>query len=332
MPVSTSILHDAEQFLHSAQATLKTEQQALQVLMEQIDDRFVEACELLLACTGRVVVSGMGKSGHIGRKMAATFASTGTPSFFMHPGEAGHGDLGMLVPGDVLIAISNSGKSDEIMMLMPLVKRNAIPLITISRDNKGPMPQLANVALTLGPSKEACPLGLAPTSSTTATLALGDALAVALLQARGFTADDFARSHPAGALGKRLLLHVSDIMHHGSRLPKVLPTASIDQVLFEMTNKRLGLTAVVDENERLLGVFTDGDLRRTLDKNNTLNIQMPIQELMNQAPYTISAETRAVDALEQMNERKISQFLVVDEEQKLTGVITVHDLISAGVN
>lgn len=330
--MSTSILHDAEQFLHSAHATLKTEQQALQVLLEQIDDRFVEACELLLACTGRVVVSGMGKSGHIGRKMAATFASTGTPSFFMHPGEAGHGDLGMLVPGDVLIAISNSGKSDEIMMLMPLVKRNAIPLITISRDNKGPMPQLADVALTLGPSKEACPLGLAPTSSTTATLALGDALAVALLQARGFTADDFARSHPAGALGKRLLLHVSDIMHQGSRLPKVLPSASIDQVLFEMTNKRLGLTAVVDENDRVLGVFTDGDLRRTLDKNNTLNIQMPIQELMNQSPYTIGADMRAVDALEQMNQRKISQFLVVNDEQKLTGVITVHDLISAGVN
>ena len=322
----------SQDFLNSALATLQTEQQALGVLANQIDERFVKACNLILACTGRVVITGMGKSGHIGRKIAATLASTGTPSFFMHPGEAGHGDLGMLVPGDVLVAISNSGKSDEIMMLMPLVKRNAIPLITISRDDRGPMPQLAEVALTLGESKEACPLGLAPTSSTTATLALGDALAVALLEARGFTADDFARSHPAGALGKRLLLHVSDIMHKGRELPKILPNTSLHEALLEMTSKRLGLTAVVDEKNHVLGVFTDGDLRRTFEKMNSIEGDMSIEQIMTKTPLTITADVRAVEALELMNHKKINQFLVVNDAEELIGIITMHDIISAGVN
>ncbi|WP_026470503.1 KpsF/GutQ family sugar-phosphate isomerase [Alkanindiges illinoisensis] len=322
----------SQDFLNSALATLQTEQQALSVLANQIDARFVKACNLILACTGRVVITGMGKSGHIGRKIAATLASTGTPSFFMHPGEAGHGDLGMLVPGDVLVAISNSGKSDEIMMLMPLVKRNAIPLITISRDDRGPMPQLAEVALTLGESKEACPLGLAPTSSTTATLALGDALAVALLEARGFTADDFARSHPAGALGKRLLLHVSDIMHKGRELPKILPNTSLHEALLEMTSKRLGLTAVVDEKNHVLGVFTDGDLRRTFEKMSSIEGSTSIEQIMTKTPLTITADVRAVEALELMNHRKISQFLVVNDAEELIGIITMHDIISAGVN
>lgn len=322
----------SQDFLNSALATLQTEQQALGVLASQIDARFVKACNLILACTGRVVITGMGKSGHIGRKIAATLASTGTPSFFMHPGEAGHGDLGMLVPGDVLVAISNSGKSDEIMMLMPLVKRNAIPLITISRDDRGPMPQLAEVALTLGESKEACPLGLAPTSSTTATLALGDALAVALLEARGFTADDFARSHPAGALGKRLLLHVSDIMHKGRELPKILPNTSLHEALLEMTSKRLGLTAVVDEKNHVLGVFTDGDLRRTFERMSSIEGDMSIEQIMTKTPLTITADVRAVEALELMNHRKISQFLVVNDAEELIGIITMHDIISAGVN
>ncbi|XID75834.1 KpsF/GutQ family sugar-phosphate isomerase [Alkanindiges sp. WGS2144] len=323
---------DSKQFLNSALATLETERQALHTLAHQIDDRFVKACELILACTGRVVVTGMGKSGHIGRKMAATFASTGTPSFFMHPGEAGHGDLGMLVPGDVLIAISNSGKSDEIMMLMPLVKRNNIPLITISRDARGPMPQLADVALTLGESKEACPLGLAPTSSTTATLALGDALAVALLEARGFTADDFARSHPAGALGKRLLLHVSDIMHKGNELPKTLPSTPLHEALLEMTSKRLGLTAVVDANNHVLGVFTDGDLRRAFEKMSSIEAHTAIEQIMTKTPLTITPDVRAVEALELMNHKKINQFLVVNDNEELIGIITMHDIISAGVN
>lgn len=277
-------------FQSSALATLRIEQQAIDVLATQIDDRFNRACEILLQCKGRVVITGMGKSGHIGRKMAATFASTGTPSFFMHPGEAGHGDLGMLVRGDVLIAISNSGKSDEIMMLMPLIKHLGVPLITISRDDKGPMPQNADIALTLGESDEACPLGLAPTSSTTATLVLGDALAVALLEARGFTADDFARSHPAGALGKRLLLHVKHLMHTGDELPKVSPNTPMNQVLYEISNKRLGLTTIVDEQDHLLGIFTDGDLRRLIDKQQGFDVNLPVSEVMTKKPSTISQE------------------------------------------
>ncbi|EHU2951355.1 KpsF/GutQ family sugar-phosphate isomerase [Acinetobacter baumannii] len=319
-------------FQSSALATLRIEQQAIDVLATQIDDRFNRACEILLQCKGRVVITGMGKSGHIGRKMAATFASTGTPSFFMHPGEAGHGDLGMLVRGDVLIAISNSGKSDEIMMLMPLIKHLGVPLITISRDDKGPMPQNADIALTLGESDEACPLGLAPTSSTTATLVLGDALAVALLEARGFTADDFARSHPAGALGKRLLLHVKHLMHTGDELPKVSPDTPMNQVLYEISNKRLGLTTIIDEQDHLLGIFTDGDLRRLIDKQQGFDVNLPVSEVMTKKPSTISQEARAVEALQQLNQKKISQFVVVDDQNKVIGVISMHDLIQAGVN
>lgn len=319
-------------FQSSALATLRIEQQAIDVLATQIDDRFNRACEVLLQCKGRVVITGMGKSGHIGRKMAATFASTGTPSFFMHPGEAGHGDLGMLVRGDVLIAISNSGKSDEIMMLMPLIKHLGVPMITISRNDKGPMPQNADIALTLGESDEACPLGLAPTSSTTATLVLGDALAVALLEARGFTADDFARSHPAGALGKRLLLHVKHLMHTGEELPKVSPETPMNQVLYEISNKRLGLTTIVDEQDHLLGIFTDGDLRRLIDKQQGFDVNLPVSEVMTKKPSTISQEARAVEALQQLNQKKISQFVVVDDQNKVIGVISMHDLIQAGVN
>ncbi|ESK40182.1 hypothetical protein P256_00623 [Acinetobacter nectaris CIP 110549] len=318
-------------FKKVALETLKIEQQALNILANEIDDRFVRACQIILACKGRLVITGMGKSGHIGRKMAATFASTGTPSFFMHPGEAGHGDLGMLVKGDVLIAISNSGKSDEIMMLMPLVKHLEIPLITISATNHGPMPQNADVALTLGDLQEACPLGLAPTSSTTATLALGDALAVALLDARGFTSDDFARSHPAGALGKRLLLHVKNLMHTGDALPRVAPETKMGQVLFEITEKRLGLTTVVDKNNTLLGIFTDGDLRRLIDKQQGFDVNLPISEVMIKNPTTISEDERAVKALTQLNAKKINQFVVVDGANKVIGVLGMHDLIRAGV-
>mgnify|MGYP000591394405 FL=1 len=325
-------MSQAINFQKSALETLRIEQQALEVLATQINESFNLACQILLQCKGRVVVTGMGKSGHIGRKMAATLASTGTPSFFMHPGEAGHGDLGMLVRGDVLIAISNSGKSDEIMMLMPLIKHLGVPLITISRDDKGPMPQNADVALTLGEADEACPLGLAPTSSTTATLVLGDALAVALLEARGFTADDFARSHPAGALGKRLLLHVKHLMHTGTELPKVKPDTPMNKVLYEISDKRLGLTTVVDENDILLGIFTDGDLRRMIDQQQGFDVNLPVAEVMTKNPLTISEEARAVEALEKMHERKINQFVVVDHTNKVIGVISMHDLIQAGVN
>lgn len=319
-------------FQKVALETLSIECNALGVLAAEIDERFTQACEIILQCKGRLVVTGMGKSGHIGRKMAATFASTGTPSFFMHPGEAGHGDLGMLVKGDVLIAISYSGKSDEIMMLMPLIKHVGVPLITISGHDKGPMPQNADVALTLGDIQEACPLGLAPTSSTTATLALGDALAVALLEARGFTSDDFARSHPAGALGKRLLLHVKHLMHTGEELPKVAPETPMNKVLYEISNKRLGLTTVVDADDKLLGIFTDGDLRRLIDKQQGFDVNLPVSEVMIQHPSTISKEARAVEALEKMNAKKINQFIVVDEGNTVIGVISMHDLIQAGVN
>ena len=319
-------------FQKVALETLRVEEQALQILAGQIDERFDQACEIIHNCKGRLVITGMGKSGHIGRKMAATFASTGTPSFFMHPGEAGHGDLGMLVRGDVLIAISNSGKSDEIMMLMPLIKHLGVPLITITGDQRGPMPQNADVALTLGDIQEACPLGLAPTSSTTATLALGDALAVALLEARGFTADDFARSHPAGALGERLLLHVKHLMHTGDALPKVAPTTPMNQVLYEISNKRLGLTTVVDENDKLLGIFTDGDLRRLIDKQQGFDVNLAVSDVMVVNPATISAEARAVEALEQLNAKKINQFVVVDDQNTVIGVIGMHDLVKAGVN
>ena len=309
--------------------TLRIEEQALQVLATQIDQRFSRACEIMLHCKGRVVVTGMGKSGHIGRKMAATFASTGTPSFFMHPGEAGHGDLGMLVRGDVLIAISNSGKSDEIMMLMPLIKHLEVPLITISGDDRGPMPQNADVALTLGNIQEACPLGLAPTSSTTATLALGDALAVALLDARGFTADDFARSHPAGALGKRLLLHVKHLMHTGTELPKVAPDTPMNKVLYEISNKRLGLTTIVDENDVLLGIFTDGDLRRVFDMGVDVR-QLGIADVMTPGGIRVRPGILAVDALNLMQSRHITSVMVADGDH-LLGVLHMHDLLRAGV-
>ena len=325
-------MHNQIDFHKVAIETLAIEQKALEVLSGEIDERFTQACEIILQCRGRLVITGMGKSGHIGRKMAATFASTGTPSFFMHPGEAGHGDLGMIVRGDVLIAISNSGKSDEIMMLMPLIKHLGVPLITISGDDKGPMPQNADVALTLGNIQEACPLGLAPTSSTTATLALGDALAVALLDARGFTANDFAMSHPAGALGKRLLLHVKHLMHTGEELPKVSPDTPMNKVLYEISNKRLGLTTIVDDNDVLLGIFTDGDLRRLIDKQQGFDVNLAVSDVMIRSPMTISEDAKAVAALEQMNEKKINQFVVVNEINQVIGVIGMHDLIQAGVN
>ncbi len=318
-------------FQKVARETLRLEEQALHVLAEQIDERFSRACEIILQCQGRLVVTGMGKSGHIGRKMAATFASTGTPSFFMHPGEAGHGDLGMLVRGDVLIAISNSGKSDEIMMLMPLIKHLGVPLITISANDTGPMPQNADVALTLGELTEACPLGLAPTSSTTATLALGDALAVALLDARGFTAEDFARSHPAGALGKRLLLHVKHLMHKGAELPKVRPDMPMSTVLYEISDKRLGLTTVVDEHDTLLGIFTDGDLRRMIDRQQGFDINVAVADVMTKKPFTISAEARAVEALELLRDKKINQFVVVEDANQDLGLMSMHDRMPAGV-
>lgn len=315
-------------FIAQAAQAIRTERRALDLLVEQLDERFEMACRIVLACSGRVVITGMGKSGHIGRKIAATLASTGTPAFFMHPGEAGHGDLGMLVSGDVLIAISNSGESDEIRMLVPVVKQLKIPLISISRDKRGSLPKAADIALTLGHSEEACPLGLAPTSSTTATLALGDALAVALLHARGFTSNDFALSHPAGALGRKLLTKVKDLMHT-DQLPVVNYKATLNETLFVMTSGRLGLAVVVDDNQSVVGIFTDGDLRRKLAKG--INLSAIIGDLMTKTPKSIEADVRASDALSIMNDNAISQLLVL-QNQRLQGVISLHDLLKAGVS
>ena len=315
-------------YIQDAIDAIRTEQRALELLIDELDERFVNACQTILNCSGRVVVTGMGKSGHIGRKIAATFASTGTPAFFMHPGEAGHGDLGMLVQGDVLIAISNSGESDEIRMLLPVVKQLNIPLISISRDKRGILPRSADIALTLGLSEEACPLGLAPTSSTTATLALGDALAVALLHARGFTSHDFALSHPAGALGRRLLTRVSDIMHT-DHLPVVHHQSSLNVTLLVMTSGRLGLAVVVDDDGKVVGIFTDGDLRRKLAEHTNLTVE--IQTLMTKTPKSVDRQMHASDALSLMNENAISQLLVLKDRQ-LIGVISIHDILKAGIS
>lgn len=315
-------------FIAIATQAIDTEKDALELLKGELDERFINACQTILACRGRVVVTGMGKSGHIGRKVAATLASTGTPAFFVHPAEAGHGDLGMLVRGDVLIAISNSGQSDEIRMLIPVVKQLEIPLITISRDKRGFLPQSADIALTLGLSEEACPLGLAPTSSTTATLALGDALAVALLHARGFTSDDFALSHPAGALGKKLLTHVKDVMTTQD-LPVVQTSTSLNDTLFAMTKGRLGLAVVVDEHDKVVGIFTDGDLRRKLAKSTPLTAIMG--DIMTKNPKSTTADVRASDALTLMNEKGISQLLVLDNGV-LQGVVSLHDIIKTGIS
>ena len=315
-------------FIEIAKTAITTEQEALELLKAELNEDFAKACQIILECQRRVVVTGMGKSGHIGRKIAATFASTGTPAFFMHPGEAGHGDLGMLVAGDVLIAISNSGESDEIRTLIPVVKQLKIPLISISRDKRGFLPKSADIALTLGKSEEACPLGLAPTSSTTATLALGDALAVALLHARNFTSADFALSHPAGALGRRLLTRVQDIMHTQD-LPVVNEHCSLHDALFTMTSGRLGLAVVVDDKQTVVGIFTDGDLRRKLAQKVELSAN--IGDLMTKNPKFTTAQTRASDALTLMNQKSIGQLLVLENGQ-LQGVIGIHDIIQAGVS
>ena len=323
---------DMTNYLASARQTIQAERQALDILYTELDHRFELACELILACTGRVVITGMGKSGHIGRKMAATFASTGTPSFFMHPGEAAHGDLGMLIKGDVLIAISNSGQSDEIMMLIPVVQYYGIPLISISQHARGALPKQANVALTLGDLKEACPLGLAPTSSTTATLALGDALAVALLNARSFTKNDFAMSHPAGSLGKRLLVRVSQIMHTDQDLPKVQETSSIREALLEITAKRLGITAVLSDEGRLAGVFTDGDLRRYLATHSKLDVAVSGFMTKNPIKIDLGSDMLAADAIKIMHEKYINNLIIVDQDNKPVGAIHMHDILEAGVS
>ena len=319
-----------EHLLALARQVLDIEADALRALSTRIDAGFADAVHLILACTGRVVVSGMGKSGHIGSKIAATLASTGTPAFFMHPGEASHGDLGMIAPNDVVLALSNSGESSEIVSIVPLIKRRGAKLIAMTGNPSSTMAREADVHLNAAVDKEACPLNLAPTASTTAALALGDALAVALLDARGFSADDFARTHPGGSLGRRLLIHVRDVMHSGDALPKIGSDASLKTALFEMTKKGLGMTAVVDAAGKVAGVFTDGDLRRALEHALDLQ-QAQVTDLMTPNPKTIRADELAVAAVEKMETLKINGLLVIDEDNTLVGALNMHDLLKAGV-
>lgn len=317
--------------LASGRRVFAIERDALDAVAARLGDAFVDACRLMLATPGRVVCIGMGKSGHIARKIAATLASTGTPAFFVHPGEAAHGDLGMITDADVVLALSYSGESDEILTLMPVLKRQGNPVIAMTGRAASTMAREADVHLDVSVPAEACPLHLAPTSSTTASLAMGDALAVALLEARGFTADDFARSHPAGALGRRLLLHISDVMHSGDDLPRVGPDVSVSEALVEMSRKRLGLTAVVDADDRLLGIFTDGDLRRALDDAQVDLRATPIAQVMTHAPRTIPSDVLAVEAAHVMEQHKINGVLVVDAEGRVVGALNIHDLLRARV-
>ena len=317
-------------YLYSAKQTFENQIEALSKLQMQLDDSFTRACDILMQCTGKVVVSGMGKSGHVGKKMAATFASTGTPSFFMHPGEANHGDFGMLSSNDVVIAISNSGETTELLSLLPSIKRIQVPIIAITNKPDNSLAKFSDVVLPLGIKKEACSLGLAPTTSTTATLVLGDALAIALLEAKGFTAQDFAFSHPGGALGKRLLLTVSDIMVSGSEVPTTVHTATVKQALLDISSKGLGITGVIDENYRLTGIFSDGDLRRALDKRIDIH-EIPVHEVMTKGGVSTSPKTLAIDALNLMQSKRINALFVLDENQHPIGALTTYMLLKAGV-
>ncbi|MBG0839209.1 MULTISPECIES: KpsF/GutQ family sugar-phosphate isomerase [Pseudomonadaceae] len=323
-------MNQTRDLIDSAQRTIRLELEAVQELLPRIDADFIKACELILSCKGRVVVVGMGKSGHIGNKIAATLASTGTTSFFVHPAEASHGDMGMITKDDIVLALSNSGSTAEIVTLLPLIKRLGIRLISMTGNPDSPLAKAAEVNLDARVSQEACPLNLAPTSSTTASLVLGDALAIALLEARGFTAEDFAFSHPGGALGRRLLLKVENVMHAGDALPRVRRGTSLRDALLEMTQKGLGMTVVLEEDGRLAGIFTDGDLRRTLDKGIDVR-QAMIDEVMTPHGKTARAEMLAAEALKIMEDHKINALVVVDDLDNPVGALNMHDLLRAGV-
>ncbi|KAF3977323.1 MAG: KpsF/GutQ family sugar-phosphate isomerase [Methylococcales symbiont of Iophon sp. n. MRB-2018] len=311
-------------------AVIKTEMQAVSALQDRINDDFVKACRLMLNCKGRVVVTGMGKSGHIAGKIAATLASTGTPAFFVHPGEASHGDLGMITQKDVVLALSNSGETGEVLTILPIIKRIDVPFIAMTGNPTSSLAKFATVHLDVNVEEEACPLGLAPTSSTTVALVMGDALAVSMLEAKGFTRDDFALSHPGGSLGKRLLLMVSDIMHSGDEVPLTIETAMVVDVLLEMTEKKLGMTAVVDSKLQVIGIFTDGDLRRMLSNNGDIH-NTRISEVMTVSCTLISSDILAAEAMKVMQQKKINALLIVDTEKKLVGALNMHDLVHAGI-
>jgi arabinose-5-phosphate isomerase len=320
----------SEDALRLAREVLEIEAQAVAALASRLDGRFLDALRMILACRGRVVVTGVGKSGQIGRKIASTLASTGTPAFFVHPGEASHGDLGMITHDDVVLALSHSGESDELITILPLVKRLGARLIAMTGNPQSALASLADVVLDAGVAKEACPLNLAPTASTTAALALGDALAVAALDARGFGHDDFARSHPGGTIGRRLLTHVRDVMRTGEEVPMVGEDAAFADAVLEISRKRMGMTAVVGTDRRLIGIFTDGDLRRALERGVDVHAT-PIDAVMTRNPRSIRPEALAAEAVELMEKHKTTQLPVVDPEGRLVGALNIHDLFRAKV-
>ena len=321
---------DTATLLRLAREVLDTEAAAVSELGPRLDEKFAEACRLLLACQGRVVVTGMGKSGHVANKIAATLASTGTPAFYVHPGEASHGDMGMITGSDAVLALSNSGETSELITILPLIKRLGVTLIALTGKPESTLARAANVHLDVSVAQEACPMNLAPTASTTAALAMGDALAVALLSARGFTQEDFARSHPGGSLGRRLLLRVEDLMHTGDRMPMVREGASLSEALMEMTRKGLGMTAIVDAEQHVVGIFTDGDLRRALDREIDVH-RSRIDDVMTRNCTTVKSDLMAGEALHLMESRKFNGLLVVDADQRLLGALNMHDLLRAGV-
>ncbi len=354
--MSKATTSPSQSFIDIAKRVIAIELKAISDLSERLDDSFTAACAIILDSTGRVIITGMGKSGHISNKMAATLASTGTPAYFVHPGEALHGDLGMILPEDVVIVISNSGSTEELLILASATKRHGTKIIAMTGDEQSPLAELSDIHLNIHVDEEACPLGLAPTSSTTVTLVLGDALAVALLEARGFTTEDFARSHPAGRLGKRLLVHVENIMHTGDQLPVVSPDSSIKDAILEITSKKLGATLICDRQQTLLGIFTDGDLRRVfehdleqsldqnLDKSLDNNIDQGIKQnikqrvnndkigdIVSKCHYTAHSHDLAVDALTLMQEKEITVLPVVDDKGQVAGIIHMHDLLKAGI-
>lgn len=314
----------------SAANVIRIEVQAIQALLDHIDDQFIQACELFLNCSGKVIVIGMGKSGHIGNKIAATLASTGTPAFFVHPAEASHGDMGMITSKDIILAISNSGETNEILTILPVIKHLSIPLITLTGNPVSTLARNATININVSVPQEACPLGLAPTSSSTATLVMGDAIAISLLEARGFTADDFARVHPGGSLGKRLILKIQDLMRTGPQLPTICETASVREALVEMTQKNLGMTTVLNDKSELVGIYTDGDLRRTLNKDLDIH-HTPIKMVMTENYKKINPNLLAIEALQMMENHKITSLLVVDTYSRLEGIILLRDLINAGL-
>lgn len=321
---------DTQALIDSGKRTIAIEQQCIAELQQRLNESFIKACEFILACQGRVVITGMGKSGHIARKIAATLSSTGTPAMFVHPAEASHGDLGMITDKDVVIALSNSGTTEELMNILPLLKRKGVPFITLTGNPGSTLAQTADANLDVSVSQEACPLGQAPTSSTTAALVMGDALAMALLEARGFTEEDFAVSHPGGRLGRRLLLKVKDLMHQGEEIPSVAPNTLLKDALYEISAKGLGMTTIVDKQGHLQGVFTDGDLRRALDAGCDI-MKTVVDHVMTQHGKTISPQAMATEAARLMEENRIYTLIVVDDSGALKGVIRMHDLLQANV-